>query len=274
MHRPVALEAGDPEREVAQQLGAVGRVHDLGVELHAVVMAALVGDRREGRVLAGRDDLEAGRQLGDPVAVAHPDLLAVARLPDPVEQGRCLADLELGAAEFAVVTGFDAAAELLGHGLFAVADAQHRHLGLENGVVGGRRLPLDHRGRPAGQDDGPRIEALQLRPVDGLEGMDLAVNACFTQAAGDQLGDLGPEINDQQTVGHGGIYGTRAGRSTGAHVDCHPRLTACGRPRSASCRAAAPGRSRWSCRSGPPSGLGPPDRRPRRPRPSGRERRE
>ena len=31
---------------------------------------------------------EARRQLGDAVAVAHPDLLAVARLPDAVEQRR------------------------------------------------------------------------------------------------------------------------------------------------------------------------------------------
>ena len=45
--------------------------------------------------------------------------------------------------------------------------------------------------------------------VDRLEGMDLAVDPGFAHAPGDQLGDLGTEIEDQQTVGHGAIYGTR-----------------------------------------------------------------
>ena len=153
-HRPVALEARDLEREVAQQLGAVGRVHHLGMELHGVVLARLVGDGGEGRVLAGGDDAEARRQLGDAVAVAHPDLLPVARLPHAVEQGRGRLDLELGAAELAVMARLDRAAQLLGHGLLAVADAQHGHLGGEDGGVGGGRGALDHRGRAARQHDG------------------------------------------------------------------------------------------------------------------------
>ena len=93
-HRPVALEARDVEREVAQKLGAVGRVHHLGMELHAVELARLVGDGGERRVLRGGDDAEARRQLGHAIAVAHPDLLLVARLPHAVEQGRGLLDLE------------------------------------------------------------------------------------------------------------------------------------------------------------------------------------
>ena len=60
--------------------------------------------------------------------MAHPDLLAVARLPHAVEQGRARLDLDLGAAELAMVARLDLAAELLRHGLLAVADAQHRHL--------------------------------------------------------------------------------------------------------------------------------------------------
>ena len=204
-HGPVALGAGDVQREVAQQLGAVGRVHHLGVELHAVIAAALVGDGGEGRVLAGGDDGEAGRQLRHPVAVAHPDLLAVAGLPDALEQaGRGLA-LDLGAAELAVMSALDRAAQLLGHGLLAVADAQHRHVGLEDRGMGGGRLALGHRGRAAGEDDPPRIERLDLRVVDGLEGQDFTVNPGFAHAAGDQLGNLGTEIDDQQTVGHGAI---------------------------------------------------------------------
>src|SRR6185312_10782871 len=100
------------------------------------------------------------RQLRHAVAVAYPDLLAVARLPDAVEQRRLRLDLDLGAAELAVMAALDLAAELVRHRLLAVADAEHRHLGGEDGGVGGRRLALDHRGRAPGEADAARIEAL------------------------------------------------------------------------------------------------------------------
>ncbi len=46
-HGPVGLEAGDLVHEVRDQLGAVRRVHDLGMELHGVEAARLVGDDGE-----------------------------------------------------------------------------------------------------------------------------------------------------------------------------------------------------------------------------------
>ena len=57
----------------------------------------------------------------------------------------------------------------------------------------------------AGQDDAPGVECRDLGLVDRLEGMDLAVHPGLAHAPGDQLGDLGTEIDDQQAVGHGGI---------------------------------------------------------------------
>ena len=99
----------------------------------------------------------------------------------------------------------DRPAELLGHGLLAVADAQHGHLGGEDGGVGRRRLALDHRGRAAREHDGPGAELLDLGLVDRLEGVDFAVHPGFAQAPGNQLGDLGTEIDDQQAVGHAAI---------------------------------------------------------------------
>ena len=137
--------------------------------------------------------------------MAHPDLAAVAGGPDTVEQGRLALDLDFGAAEFAVVAGFDRAAQLLGHGLLAVADAQHGHLGGEDGGMGRGRLALDHRGRAAGEDDALGVERLDPGAVDRLEGVDFTVHPGFAQAPGNELGDLGTEIDDQQTVGHGGI---------------------------------------------------------------------
>ena len=70
------------------------------------------------------------RRLGDAVAVAHPDRIALADLPDAVGQRRRYRQLDLGAAELAVMAGLDLAAELMRHRLLAVADAEHRHAGL------------------------------------------------------------------------------------------------------------------------------------------------
>ncbi len=65
--------------------------------------------------------------------------------------------------------------------------------------------PSGHRGRAAGQDDALGVELLDGGLVDRLEGLDLAVHARFAHAPGNQLGNLGTEIDDQRRVGHGGI---------------------------------------------------------------------
>ena len=49
-HGPVAGEAGDLADEIADQFGAVGRVHHFGVEHQAVISALLVLDHGERRV--------------------------------------------------------------------------------------------------------------------------------------------------------------------------------------------------------------------------------
>src|ERR1700730_16061147 len=77
-HRPVPAAVGNPVREIAQQLSALRRVHDLRVEQHAVKATAVVGDRSVRCPLAGRHRAKAGRQCVYPVAVAHPHLLAPA----------------------------------------------------------------------------------------------------------------------------------------------------------------------------------------------------
>ena len=49
----------------------------------------------------------------------------------PSNSGDCLRHLDLGAAELAVMAALDLAAELLRHRLLAVADAEHRHAGVD-----------------------------------------------------------------------------------------------------------------------------------------------
>ena len=120
--------------EVRDQLGAVRRVNDFGVELHGVEMARLVGDGGERRILARRDDLKAFGQARDAVAVAHPDLIAGAGRPDLVEQRARRRNGQEGAPELAMVAAFDLAAELLGHRLLPIADAEHRDAGRKHDV--------------------------------------------------------------------------------------------------------------------------------------------
>ena len=126
-HRPVGLQPDDPVHEVGKQFCAVRRVHHLGVEHGRIVAAALVGSDGEGRVLRRRDDVEALGQFGDAVAVAHPDGIALADFPEAVEERACRLDLDIGAAEFSRVAALDRAAELRGHRLLAVANAEDRH---------------------------------------------------------------------------------------------------------------------------------------------------
>ena len=155
-HGPVGLEPGDLVQEVRDELRAVRRMHDLEVELHAVEAALLVGDGGEGRVLRLADDLEAGREPRHAVAMAHPDLMAPADRPDPVEERARRHDLEVGAAEFAVVAGLDLAPELLGQKLLAVADGEDRNSRLEDRLRRARRARLRHRAGPAREDHGLR----------------------------------------------------------------------------------------------------------------------
>ena len=80
-HGPIAGEAADMAREIGDQLRPIGRVDDFGMELDAVILARLVRDHGEGRAIAGGDDLEPVGKARDLVAMAHPNLMALALLP-------------------------------------------------------------------------------------------------------------------------------------------------------------------------------------------------
>jgi hypothetical protein len=93
---------------------------------HCGVVAPLLVDRNgKGRVRRCADDLEAFRKPGDAVAVAHPDRILLADFPEAFEQWRGFENLDVGAAEFAVMAAFDAAADLGAQRLLAVADGEN-----------------------------------------------------------------------------------------------------------------------------------------------------
>ena len=175
-------------------------------------MAARVGGDREGGVRRGADHREAGGERGDAVAVAHPDLLAAGGEEAGEERVGGLGGGDVGAAELGGVAGFDLAAELGHHGLLAVADAEDRDAEGEDLGRGARAAGVGDAGRAAGEDDGLRAEGGEEGGVDLLVGVDLAVDADLAQAAGDQLGDLAAEVDDEEALVVGVRHRLRIGR--------------------------------------------------------------
>ena len=198
-HGPVAAALRDLANEIAQKLRPLRRVHHLKMELRGVELPLLVGDHGDRRVRRRTDHAEALRQARHAVAVAHPHRILFALLPDALEQRRVLGDQHLGAAELAVMPGLDLAAELMGHRLLAVADAEHRHARVKQFPRRQRRVLVEHRGRAAREDDGGR-----LHPREGLGGLlirhDLGVDLLFAHPARNELRHLGAEIDNENLV--------------------------------------------------------------------------
>src|SRR5206468_10423808 len=135
-HVPVAASDADLAHEAPEDLRALPGVRDFWVELHSVEAPRLVGHPGDGASVGRGHQLEAGRHVDDLVAVAHPDLehavaLRRAEVLDAVEKPRVTASANFGVAELAHLARLDLSAELLRHGLHAVADAEHRDAELE-----------------------------------------------------------------------------------------------------------------------------------------------
>ena len=128
--------------------------------------------------------------------------------PGGIEQPACGLDLDIGAAELAVMAALDLAAELGRHGHLAVADAEHRHAGIEDRLRRARRALLVHRFRAAGEDHRLRLHLREGR-FRLLERHDLGIDALLAHPARDQLRDLAAEIDDQNLVMRRGHRGRR-----------------------------------------------------------------
>jgi hypothetical protein len=183
-------------------------MRDLGVELHRVVAARLVGHAGDRATGGGGHQLEARRQAGNLVAVAHPDLehamaFRRAEILDVLEQVGVAMGAHLGVAEFAVIAPLDLAAQLHGHSLHAVADAQHRHAQVPHGLRRAQLVVFIGTGVAAGQDDGLGGE-LADEVVGDVVRVDLAIDVRLADAAGDQLRDLRAEIKNEDFVVHDG----------------------------------------------------------------------
>lgn len=127
---PERLAAADVDHEAAQQGLALAGMGHFRMELHPVPAARIVGEGGHRDAVGLRGDLEARRRYRDVVAVAHPHVqprrragMVLQAFEQPV--GRHQRDG--GVAEFALVGRLGGPAQLHGHGLHAVADAQDRH---------------------------------------------------------------------------------------------------------------------------------------------------
>ncbi len=197
------------------------------MELHAVVVARLVGHGDDCDAGGGRHCGEAGGYCGNAIAVRHPDIqhaarvgrrghrvrrqrgalgrriwnltrrpvLVVQRIEQPARSGQP----DRGVAELAGMTALDAATQLRGHGLHAVADAEDRHAQIEHGIGHSRRTRLGHRLGSAGQDHAFRGITRDVSRVM-VPGPDFAIHADLAHAAGDQLRVLRAEVEDQDLV--------------------------------------------------------------------------
>ena len=152
--------------------------------------------------------------------MAHPHRMLLARRPGALEQAAVGLHLDIGAAEFAVVAALDLAAELRRHRHLAVADAEHRHAGVEDQLRGARRARLVDRFRAAGEDHRFRLH-LAEGGLGLLERHDLAIDAVLAHAARNQLRHLAAEIDDQNLVMRRGNGGVGGGGIRGILWGCH-----------------------------------------------------
>ncbi len=125
--------------------------------------------------------------------------MRIAIVFETVEQRRIGRGPDLRGAELAVRRTFHLTAQLRGHGLHAVADAEYRHAHREHFARRLRTLGVVNGFRTAGQDDGLGSEAFD---VGGrrIAGVDFGIDAELAHAARDQLRVLGAEIENQDPV--------------------------------------------------------------------------
>ena len=149
-----------------------------------------VGDRCAAGIGAGGGGLEPGRGLQDFVPVAHPHLLSGRQV---LEQPPGPRHANLSRSKLTLWRANHPAAELMGHELHAVADAQNRHPEPVDGRIEPRRPGAVHGIGAARQDQTP----CAAQPVDRrVERHELAVHVELPHTTGDQLGVLRPEVQD------------------------------------------------------------------------------
>ncbi len=200
-HIPVRFAAADLVHKPSEDCLTLQGMRDFRMKLHTVKFALFVGHCRNRTIVRRRHQLEAGRHLDHFVAVAHPYLQhAVSfgrhEVIDTRKERRMTACTHFGIAEFPNVADLNLAAQLLGHHLHAIADAEHRHANVEYRLRCTRRIAFGHRVGAAGKNDAGRtIVANEF--IRYIVRIDFGKHTGFAHAARNQLGNLGTEIENE-----------------------------------------------------------------------------
>ncbi len=166
-----------------------------GMELDGAEFCGGIFDCADSIGGAAGDD-EALREADDVVAMAIPDFEAAR---DGVEELGFAFAFELGAAVLAALGFLDVAAESVGHPLHAVADAEDGNAEAQDfGIADGGVFIVDGTGA-AGEDDADGVVRADVFDF-GVAGEDGGEDFELADAAGDELGVLAAEIEDDDAL--------------------------------------------------------------------------
>ena len=225
-HDPVLAGFANVKHEAVKQRLTLHGVRDLRVELNRIKAADFIGHAGNRASRSRGHDLEAFRQLGHLVTVAHPDFehavpFGRGKVFNALEQFGVSVGANFGIAKLARVASFDLATQLLGHGLHAITNAQNRNTQLKHGI---RCTVIDfvNTGVRTRQDHALEVAILGIvtHPVTGhITGVYFAKHMRFAHSACDQLGDLRAEIKDQDFgVLHGRHRSLRNEKASGVQT--------------------------------------------------------
>ena len=155
---PAAVAAANIFQEALVDPRALRGVRDFGMELQRVVTARFVGHPADRQIGRGGDDFETRRQFDHAIAVAHPHVqqavaFGIHAIVDVAQELTVAAGANFGVTKFVHRAGLYLAAKLRGHGLHAVANAEHRHAGIKHGGRCGGRSGLSYGFWSAGEND-------------------------------------------------------------------------------------------------------------------------
>ena len=188
---PVGFGFADVEEEISQQLGAVFGVVDFGVELDGPNIPRRVGDAGYG-VGGFGGEMEARRESLGAVAVGHPGGHGGGEFG---EKGIGFEQIYFGVAIFAFIGGADSSAEVMDDVLESIADAEDGEAESEDGGIGRWGVGVVDRAGASGENDSDGMVRLDF--VDGGgAGKDDGEDVLFADAAGDELGVLRAEVED------------------------------------------------------------------------------
>ena len=199
LRTPRTRGATDADCEVLKQLHAASGVEYLGVELHAPHLRACL-ESSQMDIGSRCHAVERRRDGCYRVAMTHPHLGAFF---DFVEQRAGMVDIcEIGAAVFSRRSRLDRSAECECHELRAVADAEHRHHGVDAGYVHFESVLVVDRQRAAREDNTDNtLLGFTTERILVIRN-DFAINAQLAHTTADKLCRLRAEVEDYNLFLH------------------------------------------------------------------------